>query len=449
MSETILLIDDDASMRRVIEFTLVEAGYQVLTAASGEEAMPLFRQHYPPLVITDVRMEGMSGYQVLEKILVESPKTLVMIITAYSTVEQAVGAMKSGAYDYLTKPFSGEQLRLAVARAFEYRALQRENRQLHAVLQHQDPPRQVIGESAAISSVLEQVRKVASSQAPVLLSGESGTGKELIARQIHHESSRRMAPFIAINCAAIPHDLLESELFGHVRGAFSGAVRDQKGRFELADGGTLFLDEIAELPLTLQPKLLRALQEKQIEPLGGRSRTIDVRLVAASNRDLQEEVQQQRFRQDLYYRLAVVPLQLPPLRQRREDIPILVSHFLANYPQARNVRFSDDLMAALCAYDWPGNIRELHNVIEQMLILRHGDLLDCGDLPAHLTQKNVKHQILNLPKEGYSLEALEREAVVQALRYCHGNKSQAAAFLQIPRHTLLYRLEKYAIEQWE
>nr|WP_320115737.1 sigma-54 dependent transcriptional regulator [uncultured Desulfuromonas sp.] len=449
MAESILLIDDDASMRRVIEFTLQEAGYQVLTAESGEQAFPVFRQHQPALVITDVRMEGMSGYQVLEKVLAESPETLVMIITAYSTVEQAVGAMKSGAYDYLTKPFSGEQLRLAVARAFEYRALHRENRQLHEVLQRQEGQQPIIGQSAALHQVLEQVDKVALSQAPVLITGESGTGKELVARRIHQASSRRMAPFVAINCAAIPHDLLESELFGHVKGAFTGAIKDQKGRFELADGGTLFLDEIAEMPLALQPKLLRVLQERQIEPLGGHPRHIDVRLVAATNRDLPEEITQQHFRQDLYYRLAVVPLSLPPLRERHEDIPLLVAHFIAHHPQGRGVQVSEALYGALADYAWPGNIRELHNVIEQMLILRRHDLLDLDDLPTHIhTRSPDSSSVLYLPPEGYSLEEIERQAVMQAMRYCHGNKSQAAAFLRIPRHTLLYRLEKYAIDQW-
>nr|WP_320051314.1 sigma-54 dependent transcriptional regulator [uncultured Desulfuromonas sp.] len=449
MAESILLIDDDASMRRVIEFTLQEAGYQVLTAESGEQALPIFRQHQPALVITDVRMEGMSGYQVLEKVLAESPETLVMIITAYSTVEQAVGAMKSGAYDYLTKPFSGEQLRLAVARAFEYRALHRENCQLHEVLQRQDTSQPIVGKSAALHQVLEQVDKVALSLVPVLITGESGTGKELVARRIHQASSRRMAPFVAINCAAIPHDLLESELFGHVKGAFTGAIKDQKGRFELADGGTLFLDEIAEMPLALQPKLLRALQERQIEPLGGQPRHIDVRLVAATNRDLPEEIAQQRFRQDLYYRLAVVPLKLPPLRERREDIPLLVNHFIAHHPQGRGVQVSDALYRALADYAWPGNIRELHNVIEQMLILRQHDRLDLKDLPSHITGSSVSASpVLQLPAEGYSLEEIERQAVIQAMQYCQGNKSRAAAFLRIPRHTLLYRLEKYAIDQW-
>lgn len=449
MSESVLLVDDDASMRRVIEFTLQEAGYQVLTAASGEEALPLFRQHRPALVVTDVRMEGMSGYQVLEKVLAESPATLVIIITAYSTVEQAVGAMKSGAYDYLTKPFSGEQLRLAVARAFEYRALRRENTQLHEVLQRQESTHSIIGQSEVLRKVLDQADKVALSQAPVLITGESGTGKELVARQIHQVSSRRMAPFVAINCAAIPENLLESELFGHIKGAFSGAIKDQKGRFELAHGGTLFLDEIAEMPLVLQPKLLRALQEKEIEPLGGQSRRIDVRLVAATNRDLHEEIAQQRFRQDLYYRLAVVPLTLPPLRERRDDIALLVDHFVTHHPQGRGVQIAQTLYEGLAEYAWPGNVRELYNVVEQMLILRHNDQLDLNDLPPHIKSRSSESSsVLQLPPEGYSLEELERQAVIQAMRYCRGNKSQAAAFLRIPRHTLLYRLEKYAITQW-
>lgn len=447
MSEQILLIDDDASLRRVIEFTLEQAGYPLLTASSGEEGLRLFRQHRPTLVITDVQMPGISGYQVLEQVLAEEPSTLVMIITAFSTVEQAVAAMKSGAHDYLTKPFSGDQLRIAVARAFEFHQLQRENSQLKDVLAQHNTAKTMIGESPEMHQLLEQVNKIAPTAATVLINGESGTGKELIAQRLHQLSSRCNQPFIAVNCAAIPKDLLESELFGHVKGAFTGAVKDHRGKFVLADGGTIFLDEIGELPLDLQPKLLRALQEQHIEPVGGRPQIVDVRVVAATNRDLLQAVQEGLFREDLYYRLAVIPLTLAPLRQRRDDIPLLLSHFVAQHPGGRGVTLSAALVEALKGYHWPGNVREVQNAVEQMLILRQGDQLDLDNLPSHIRQPSVPtDKVLILPDEGYSLEALEREAVLQALQHCHGNKTRAAAFLRIPRHTLLYRLEKYSIE---
>lgn len=447
MAEQVLLIDDDASLRRVIEFTLQQAGYQVETAASGEEGLRLFERRRPHLVITDVQMPGMSGYEVLDRVLALEPTTLVMIITAFSTVEQAVDAMKNGAHDYLTKPFSGEQLRLAVARAFEYRRLKQENVQLKQVLSQHAALPPLVGESPAIQQLLNQVDRVAPTDATVLLAGESGTGKELVAQRLHRLSPRHSAPFVAINCAAIPKDLLESELFGHKKGAFTGAVQDRQGKFILADGGTLFLDEVGELPLELQPKLLRALQEQEVEPVGGAVRHVDVRLVAASNRDLQQAVQQGMFREDLYYRLAVIPLHLPPLRERQGDVPLLLEHFIRRHPHGRQVSLSKELIQALSAYSWPGNVRELQNVVEQMLILRLSDHLDLANLPGHIHRPAVSGDtILNLPATGYSLEALEREAVVQALRHCRGNKSQAAAFLRIPRHTLLYRLQKYEIE---
>lgn len=447
MSEQILLIDDDASLRRVIEFTLEQAGYTVLTATSGEEGMRLFRQHRPPLVITDVQMPGISGYQVLEQVLSEDSTTLVMIITAFSTVEQAVGAMKSGAHDYLTKPFSNDQLRIAVARAFEFRQLQRENSQLKDVLAQQNTPKTMIGESPVMHQLFEQVDKIAPTAATVLLNGESGTGKELIAQRLHQLSPRCNQPFIAVNCAAIPKDLLESELFGHVKGAFTGAVKDHRGKFVLADGGTLFLDEIGELPIDLQPKILRALQEQHIEPVGGRPQTVDVRVVTATNRDLLQAVQDGLFREDLYYRLAVIPLKLPPLRQRRDDIPLLLNHFVSQHPSGQGVTLTAELVEVLQGYDWPGNVREVQNAVEQMLILRQKDQLDLTNIPAHIAlPQRSTFPVLNLPAEGYSLEALEREAVLQALKYCHGNKTHAASFLKIPRHTLLYRLEKYSIE---
>ncbi len=447
MAKQILLIDDDVSLRRVTEFNLQEAGYQVLTAADGEEGLALFKRHRPALVITDVQMPGMTGYQVLEAVLQLEPQALVIIVTAYSSVEQAVEAMKSGAYDYLTKPFSRDQLSLTVAKAFEFGKLRRENSQLKDALAGKVDNGQIIGQSRAMKSLLERVNRVAASQASVMISGESGTGKEVIAKALHRGSERADGPFVAVNCAAIPKDLIESELFGHLKGSFTGAVKDRKGKFSLADGGTLFLDEIGELPIDLQPKLLRALQEQEIEPVGGVPEKVDVRVVAATNRNLEEAMEEGLFREDLYYRLAVVPMELPPLRERKEDIPLLLDFFLRKQQAGVGVRFSPAVIEQLQAHSWPGNVRELENVVEQMLILRQGDTLELGDMPPRIGRSQARSgSILNLPDEGYSLEDLEREAVEIALKRCSGNKTKAAAFLRIPRHTLLYRLEKYNIQ---
>ncbi len=443
----VLLIDDDDSLRRVTEYTLHEAGYRVLTAADGETGLRIFGLENPPVVVTDIQMPGLNGYEILRRIKEEHPQTLVIVITAYGTVEKAVEAMKLGAYDYLTKPFSRDELRLVVAKAFSYCGLQEENVRLREALADRLDFSHMIGISDSMQEVFAIVRRVAGTEATVLLTGESGTGKELVARAIHHGSERRTGPFVPVNCAAIPSELLESELFGHVKGAFTGAIKDRKGKFELADGGTLFLDEVGELPMELQPKLLRALQEREIEPVGGASRKIDVRVVAATNRDVEAAMGEGRFREDLYYRLAVIPVHLPPLRVRRDDIPLLVRHFLHKHGGAQ-VAVSDEAMARLVAYAWPGNVRELANAVERMLILRRGERLEVNDLPPQiLRREQPAGGVLNLPDEGYALEDLEKEAVLEALRRHDWNQTKAAAFLRIPRHTLIYRLEKYGIRR--
>lgn len=451
MSQRILIIDDDTSLRRVLEYNLQEEGYEVYAAADGSEGLLRFDEYQPDLVITDLKMPGVSGFQVLESIRQRSPLVPIMVITAFGAVETAVQAMKKGAYDYITKPFNRDELKLSVRKALEMRGLSEENRRLRAELTERIEFRNIIGISQVMEQVFAVVRKVADTDAAVLITGESGTGKELVARAIHSLSMRRNAPFMAINCAAIPKDLLESELFGHVKGAFTGAVRDKAGKFERAEGGTLFLDEVGELPLELQPKLLRALQEKEIEPVGGTGlRKLDVRVVAATNADIEEALSGGRFREDLYYRLAVIEIRLPPLRERGDDIPLLVKHFVTRLG-APHVTFDPEALASFLDYSWPGNVRELENTVERILILRNSDVIVLDDIPSKI--RGERHEqvggIVNLPPGGYPLEQLEREVVVEALEQCGWNQTAAARFLRIPRHTLIYRMEKYAIEPKE
>jgi two-component system NtrC family response regulator len=393
----------------------------------------------------------MDGMQVLKAIKERAPETLVIMITAFGTVDIAVEAMKAGAYDYITKPFNRDELRLTVAKALQFSGLAVENKRLKSELADRVDFGAMVGSSTAMEKVFQVVAKVADSEASVLITGESGTGKELVARSIHTNSGRRNGPFVAINCAAIPRDLLESELFGHVKGAFTGAIKDKTGKFALAEGGTLFLDEVGELPLELQPKLLRALQERVVEPVGGTSELkLDVRVVAATNRDVEQSIAEGTFREDLYYRLAVIPLHLPPLRQRRDDIPLLLRHFCAKHNTA-SVSFAPESLKLLTCYAWPGNVRELENTVERLLIMRNGDIITAEELPDKirtnaLPSPTTVNGVINLPDDGYSLEQLEREVVVQALERNSWNQTAAARFLRIPRHTLIYRMEKYDIK---
>jgi two-component system NtrC family response regulator len=448
MKQKILVIDDDPSLRRVLEYNLQEDGHEVYAAASGGEGVRAFGELNPALVITDLKMPGMDGFQVLREVKERSPETLVIIITAFGAIETAVEAMKLGAYDYITKPFNREELKLVVRKALQLTSLSSENRKLREELSDTVDFRNIVGISREMEKVFQVVRKVANTDATVLITGESGTGKELVAKAIHSLSSRKSAPFVPINCAAIPRDLLESELFGHVKGAFTGAIKDKSGKFMQADGGTLFLDEVGELPLELQPKLLRALQERVVEPVGGTgSLQIDVRVVAATNLDLDEAINGGAFREDLYYRLSVIPVHMPPLRERREDIPLLLKHFAARHGCER-VAFERDALDALTGYHWPGNVRELENTVQRLLIMREGDTVSLGDLPEKvrgMRGTGSSGSVVNLPAEGYPLEQLEREIVVSALERNGWNQTAAARFLSIPRHVLIYRMEKYGI----
>ncbi len=444
---SVLIIDDDDSLRRVMELTLKGAGFKVTTAAGGESGLQQFSKLKPQLVITDVQMPDLSGYEVLGRIKQQLPQTIVIVITAFGTIEKAVRAMREGAYDYITKPFGKDDLVDIVQRAIRYH-----NSALPAPPKgedtHQTPPpgpHEIIGTSPQITQVRQLVKRVAGSETTVLIQGHSGVGKEVVAKEIHQLSPWAEKPFVVVNCAAIPGELLESELFGHVKGAFTGAVNNRLGKFAEADGGTLFLDEIGELPLAMQAKLLRALQEKEIEPVGGSKKQVFVRVLAATNRDLEQEVANQQFREDLYYRLAVITIDIPSLKERHEDIPLFIKQILKrkNCPQ---VELRNETLALLQSYDWPGNVRELENCIERMLVLRTSDLLEPADLPPKIRgQKTQQGPRSAFTDHNLSLPEIEKQAIIQALERNHGNQSQAAKDLQIPRHVLLYRMEKYAI----
>jgi two-component system NtrC family response regulator len=445
----ILLIDDDDSLRRVMEFSLTEAGYKVQAAASGEEGLTLFEMGPFDAVITDITMPGMSGMEVLAKIHERDEGLPVLVITAYGTIESAVEAMKKGAFDYITKPFNRDELRLTLDKALRMRRLEKENVELRAEITDRYCFESIVGSSEKIRDVLDMAGRVAASDASVLITGESGTGKELLAKGIHYNSPRADGPFVAVNCAAIPEHLIESELFGHVRGAFTGAVKDKEGKFELATSGTLFLDEIGDLRVDLQAKILRALQERQVDRVGGKHPvSVDVRIIAATNKDIERAVKEGSFREDLYYRLSVITLHMPPLRERRDDIPMLVQHFLKKFNRGSDVRIDPEALAMLTAYGWPGNVRELENSIERASVLKRGDTITPAELPDKLKREktSVENIILNLPDEGIALEDLEKSLIIKALEKHKGNQTRAAEYLGITRPTLIYRMEKYGIK---
>jgi len=445
----ILLMDDDDSLRRVMEFSLTEAGHTVRAAKSGEEGLLLFEKHAFDAVITDITMPGMSGMEVLAKIQKSDPSLPVIIITAYGTIESAVLAMKQGAFDYITKPFNRDELLLTLSKAFKMRRLEKENIELRAEVKGRYSFEGIIGSSKTIREVLDLAGRVAASDASVLITGESGTGKELLARGIHYNSPRAKGPFVAINCAAIPEGLIESELFGHVKGSFTGAVKDKEGKFELADNGTLFLDEIVDLRIDLQAKILRALQEHEVDRVGGNKPIpVDARVIAATNKDIDRAVKEGRFREDLYYRLSVITLHMPPLRERRDDVPLLVGHFLKKFNKGSEAHVDAEALSSLTSYGWPGNVRELENVIERASVLKRGDVITRAELPEKLIKekRGVEDIIFNLPENGISLEDLEKSLIVKALEQHKGNQTRAAEYLGITRPTLIYRMEKYGLK---
>jgi len=462
MPARVLIVDDETNLRKVLAATLKREGYDVVQAADGEQAIEIFDQGGIDIVVSDLVMPKVGGFEVLQHVLDQSPEVPVILITAHGTVDSAVQAIKTGAFDYVTKPFEQNELRQVIAKAARTRDLDRGGT-LSGALDGGKIPARIVGESPRMQEIYRIVEKVADTPSTVLITGESGTGKELIAQALHRGSARHAAPLIKINCAAIPKDLMESELFGYERGAFTGAVTSKPGRFELADGGTLFLDEIGEIPIEMQVKLLRALQESEFERVGGvKTIKVDVRLITATNRDLQKEIQAGRFREDLYYRLNVVPVALPPLRERRGDIPLLVEFFLDKYNRRLNKRIAKLSPAALEAlqnHTWPGNIRELENLMERTVLFADGPVVGPSDLPESLrTPQQGAPAILAVPMAAIapadaslkdivkgSVAVLERDLITRALDETGGNVTQAAKKLKISRKSLQNKMKEFGL----
>jgi two-component system, NtrC family, response regulator AtoC len=451
----VLIIDDEPGLRQTVSLILADEGYEVHTASDGEEGLAKGLEVQPDIILCDVRMPRLTGLEFLEKYRAANGTAMVIVMTAYGGMEMAIQAMKKGAYDYIQKPFSPDQLVLTLKKAEERETLRREVTRLREEVGIDRRYRQIVAKSPAMTKALEVAAKVAKHPSPVLITGESGTGKELVARLIHDESDRARGAFIPVNCGAIPENLLESELFGYTKGAFTGADRDKPGLFEAASGGTLLLDEIGDMPVTLQVKLLRVLQESEIRRLGDtRTRSVDVRLVTSTNKDLDEEVRLGDFRRDLYYRIAVVPIHLVPLRQRRDEIPLLVHHFIEQYNRKLklDIRGIDaDAMRVLLEYPWPGNVRELENTIERALVLSDGPKIKVEDLPTNITNPIVALDSPDLNDDELSVKkhsaVLERRLIQQALERTGGNKTRAADLLELSSRALLYKIREYGLDE--
>ncbi len=455
--DTVLVVDDDAAHRTMLRTLLGGWGYAATEADDGETAVAAVEGGPFDLALMDIRMLKVSGIEALERIKALNPAIPVIIMTAYSSVETAVDALKKGAYDYLTKPLDFEKLRVTMERAMEHTRLKDENRRLRAELGDRFDRRRIIGGSPAMVDLLETVAQAAPSEATVMITGESGTGKELIAGAVHYNSPRKEGPFVKINCAAITETLLESELFGHEKGAFTGADRRKEGRFVQASGGSLFLDEVSEMALTMQAKLLRVLQERELTRVGGETVIpVDVRIIAATNRDLPERIADGTFREDLYYRLNVVSLHAPPLRERREDIPLLADHFLRQFAEKNRKPvkgFTPEAMDRLVRSDWPGNVRELMNAVERAVVLARAEYLDVGDFPNLQAGRTGDGEAGAEPRTGappvaggdVSLEEVEKATILQTMTAAGGNKSEAARRLGITRKTLHNKLKSYGL----
>ncbi|KPK89625.1 MAG: hypothetical protein AMJ94_11665 [Deltaproteobacteria bacterium SM23_61] len=442
----VMIVDDEKVIRDSFSRVLLKEGYRVETAESGRLALERIAEEPPDVLLLDLKMPGLDGMEILRELKEQVPDVVSIMITGYPTIESAVKAVKMGAYDYLTKPCSPEEIRIAVARAAERRKLVWENEKLRRQLEGRMIPDLIVGESRAMRGVLEIVRKVAPTESTVLITGESGTGKELIAKAIHQLSPRKDKEFIPVDCSALVESLLESELFGHVRGSFTGAVATKHGLFQLANGGTFFFDEVANLTFNTQSKLLRVLQEREVRPVGGNHRIrVDVRILAATNQNLMEAIAQRTFREDLFYRLSVVPIHLPPLRERKEDIPLLVQHFIRQGNRKRKTPLAGvapAAMEAIMKHHWPGNVRELQNVVERAMILEGGGVITPECLPGPLG-RGSSGKAPPGPEKFVTLEALEKEYIASVLKATEGHKSQAAGILGIDRKTLYQKVKKY------
>ncbi|MBI5469233.1 MAG: sigma-54-dependent Fis family transcriptional regulator [Deltaproteobacteria bacterium] len=451
MRGRVLVVDDERGQREILKTILEADGYDVGAASGGLEAVAAMQKTGFDLVVTDLKMPGMNGVELLLNILVESPSTSVVIITAHGTIDSAVEAIRRGAFDYLTKPLDREKLLIVAKKAVEKSRLLNENKQLREQLEERFRPEGIIGNDSRMREIFRMIKKVSGSSATVLIYGESGTGKELIAKALHYASPRSHNPFMAINCAAIPETLLETELFGYEKGAFTGAYAKNTGLFEAADNGTILLDEIADMTMSLQSKLLRVIQEKEIRRVGGnRNIKVNVRIIAATNKDLHTEIKNNRFREDLFYRLNVVSFKLPPLRDRRADIPELTACFIkrSNESFGRNIKgVSDETMNILMNYNWPGNVRQLESVIERAVLLSEGGLIEVDGLPMEITTKPITLGKIDfeLPEDGISFEEFEKELIVKAMSKANGVLGRAAAILGMSYRTLQYRLNKFDI----
>ena len=452
MNERILIVDDDPSFRRVVDYTLKEAGYETTLAVNGKQAREKFDEDDCAAVITDVLMPELGGLELLRQLGAIAPEVPVIVVTAHAAVDDAVDAMREGAFDYIAKPVNREELKLVLARALEVKALVRENRRLRQVVTDRLDFGNMVGSAPKMQSVLEVAAQAAQVDSTILLLGESGTGKELLAKAIHVNGPRKKGPFIAVNCGAIPATLLESELFGYRRGAFTGAVSDQRGKVEAASGGTLFLDEVGDLEPAIQVKLLRLLQEKEIEKLGeGKPTKVDARILAATNRDLESLVRTGDFREDLYYRLAVIPIELPPLRERSTDVALLADHFLDKYARkfGKKLKLDRSVFRILERYPWPGNIRELENLMERLAALHPAGTVSPEDLPESFRSgaSTVGEVLLQIPAEGLDLQKLEEGLIKEALERNDWNQTRAAKFLGLTRNTLIYRMQKFGLNR--
>jgi two-component system response regulator PilR (NtrC family) len=456
--EKILVADDEQSMREFLDIMLKKEGYKVSLASHGEEVLKLAERDIFDLILMDIRMPKLDGISVLKKVKSLSPETIVIMITAYASADTAIKAMKEGAYDYVTKPFKVDEIKLIIRNALEKKNLQKENILLKQVVRDRYHFNNIIGQCPNMLALYDLLEKVAPTKTNILVTGESGTGKELVAKAIHYNSPRKDKPFVTLNCGAIPESLIESELFGHMKGAFTDAIATKKGLFEMADEGTIFLDEISELPLLMQVKLLRVLQDKEFKRVGGTEDIrVDVRIISATNKDLEEAVKEKRFREDLFYRLNVIQIKLPPLRERRDDISLLAMHFLKRYAEELSKKISGispEALRILLNYDFPGNVRELQNIIERAVALENNPELTPQNLSSYLEQQPLMKKNLfdlEIPNEGIDLEKvveeLERSLLVKALDRTKGIKKKAADLLRINFRSMRYRLEKYGLNQ--